>query len=117
MLTLLSGKRDYFGNDIFENNCNERYTFWPLHEKKLPLLYLCAVMLLGTTLTAMENERFHSAVSFIHSKLRSSLSVESVERLTLCKMYLADALKDQEISLANELAVIEAIDDGNDVTS
>jgi len=117
MFTLLAGKRDYFGNDIFENNCSERYTFWPLHEKKLPLLYLCAVMLLGTTLTAMENERFHSAVSFIHSKLRSSLSVESVERLTLCKMYLADALKDQEISLANELAVIEAIDDGNDVTS
>ena len=117
MSSLLAGKRDYFGNDIFENNCSERYTFWPLHEKKLPLLYLCAVMLLGTTLTAMENERFHSAVSFIHSKLRSSLSVQSVERLTLCKIYLADALKDQEISLANELAIIEAIDDGNDVTS
>jgi hypothetical protein len=114
MLTLLARKRDYFC--IFINNCSERYTFRPLHEKKLPLVYISSVILLGTTLTAMENERFHSAVSFIHSKLRSSLSVESVERLTLCKIYLADTLKDQEISLANESAVIEAIDDGNDFT-
>ena len=50
-------------------------------------------------------------------ELQNSLSVESVERLTLRKIYLVDALKDQEISLANELAVIEAIDDNNDVTS
>ena len=50
-------------------------------------------------------------------KLQNSLSVESVERLTLRTIYLVDALKDQEISLANELAVIEAIDDNNDVTS
>ena len=40
-----------------------------------------------------------------------------MKRLALCKIYLAEALKDQEISLANELAIIEAIDDGNDVTS
>ena len=80
------------------------------------MLYLCAVMLLGTTLTSMENERFHSAVSFIHNKLRNSLSVSSVERLALCKIYLADALKEQDINRANELAVIEAIDEGNDLT-
>ena len=92
---LLADKKDYFGDDVFENNCNEKYLFWPLHEKKLPMLYLCAVMLLGTTLTSMENERFHRAVSFIHNKLRNSLSVSSVERLALCKIYLADALRER----------------------
>jgi hypothetical protein len=87
--------------------------FWPTHEKKLPLLYLCAVMLLGTTLTAMENERFHSSVAFIHSKLRSSLSVASVERLTLCTVYLAEALQAQDFNLSNDVQVMEAMDDND----
>ena len=113
MHTLLDRNKDHFGKDVFENNCNERYTFWPTHEKKLPLLYLCAVMLLGTTLTAMENERFHSSVAFIHSKLRSSLSVASVERLTLCKVYLAEALQAQDFNLSNDVQVMEAMDDND----
>ena len=64
-----------------------------------------------TTLTAMENERFNSSVAFIHSKLRSSLSVASVERLTLCKVYLAEALQAQDINLSNDVQVMEAMDD------
>ena len=92
--TTLEKNKDHFGKDVFDNEfCLQRYKFWPSHAAQLPLLNLCAQMLLGTTLTAMENERFHSAASFIHSKLRSSLSVDSVERLTLCKMYLQAALK------------------------
>ena len=87
--------KDHFGKDVFDNEfCLQRYKFWSSHAAQLPLLNLCAQMLLGTTLTAMENERFHSAAAFIHSKLRSSLSVDSVERLTLCKMYLQAALNE-----------------------
>ena len=98
--------------DVFDNEfCLQRYKFWPSHAAQLLLLNLCAQMLLGTTLTAMENERVHSAAAFIHSKLRSSLSVDSVERLTLCKMYLQAALKEQNIKDTDVEAFLDYADD------
>jgi len=108
----LDKNKDHFGKDVFDNEfCFKRYNFWSAHADRLPLLNLCAQMLLGTTLTAMEKERFHSAAAFIHSKLRSSLSVDSVERLTLCKWYLQAALKEQNIKDTDLEAFLDYTDE------
>ena len=56
MRTNLEKNNDHFGKDVFDNEfCLQRYKFWPSHAAQLLLLNLCAQMLLGTTLTAMEN--------------------------------------------------------------
>ena len=110
--TLLAGR--LIGNDIFENTVANGTRFGLFMKRS----FHCCIFALSCSLgphLQLWKMRDSTAPSFIHSKLRNNLSVESVERLTLCKIYLADALKDQEISLANELAIIEAIDDGNDV--
>jgi len=74
MHTLLGRNKDHFGKDVFENNRNEWHTFWSTNEKKLSLLYLCIVLLLGTTLTVVENERFHRSVALIHTDEAASPS-------------------------------------------
>jgi len=114
MKKLFSKNPDYFGKDAFENDCLERYKFWPAHADQLPLLNLCAQMLLGTALTAMENERFHSAAAFIHTKLRSRLTAESLERLTLSKIYIQEALKEENIKDNDVEAFLEAFGDDFD---
>jgi hypothetical protein len=64
-------------------------------------------------LTAMENERFHSAASFVMNKLRSSLTVVSVNRLTLCKRYLTKALDEANKlrDARNALDLLDVVDE------
>ena len=71
-------------------------------------------MLLGAALTAMENERFHSVAAFIHTKLRSRLTAESLERLTLSKIYIQEALKEENIKDNDVEAFLEAFGDDFD---
>jgi hypothetical protein len=81
-----------FGDLLSKEDNKKRYQFWPESASDMPLLNFAAEILLGGMLTAMENRRFHSAASFVMNKLRSSLTVVSVNRLTLCKRYLTKAL-------------------------
>ena len=96
--------------DPFEEHKN-RYEFWPKHGPKFPALYFCARILLGTTLSAMENERFHSTAAYINNKLRSSLTAASISRLVLLKKFLSEALEAAKVKMGNDLDVIDAIDD------
>jgi hypothetical protein len=97
--------------DPFEDVCPERYSFWPSHAAEMPLLNMCAEMLLGGALSSMENERMHSVSGYINSKLRRSLTPESINRLTLCKIYLQKALEKQlEKQLGKKLRTLEPLE-------
>ena len=110
---LLAKEPKIFG-DPFEEK-KDRYEFWPKYGSRFPALYFCAKILLGTTLSAMENERFHSGAAYINNKLRSSLTAASISRLTLLKKFLSDSFKNANVNMNDDLAVIDAIDDFFDV--
>ena len=112
--SLVSKDSNIFG-DPFEEK-KERYEFWPKYGSRFPALYFCAKIVLGTTLSAMENERFHSAAAYINNKLRSSLTAASISRLSLLKKFLSDALKNANVKMDDDLAVIDAIDDFFDIS-
>ena len=101
-----------FGHPLAAGKDNKlRYSFWadPANLRDMPLLSLAAEILLGGMLAAMENERFHSAAAYIMNKLRRSLSVASLNRLTLCKIYLIKAL-DAENELRAARSTLDFID-------
>ena len=112
--SLVSKDSNIFG-DPFEEK-KERYEFWPKYGSRFPALYFCAKIVLGTTLSAMENERFHSAAAYINNKLRSNLTAASISRLSLLKKFLSDALKNANVKMDDDLAVIDAIDDFFDIS-
>jgi len=64
----------------------------------------------------MENECFHSAAAYINNKLRSSLTAASISRLSLPKKFLSDSLKNANVKMDDDLAVIDAIDDFFDIS-
>lgn len=102
-----------FGDPLEKKKDNKlRYQFWPLHASEMPVLNFAAEMLLGGMLTAMENERFHSAAAYVMNKLRRSLTVVSLNRLTLCKRYLTKALDaaNELRDARNALDIIDAVD-------
>jgi hypothetical protein len=83
--SLVSKDSKIFG-DPFEEK-KERTEFWSKYGSKFPALYFCAIIVLGKTLSAMENKRFHSAAACIKNKLRSSFTAASMSRLTLLKKF------------------------------
>ena len=102
-----------FGDPLEKKKENKlRYQFWPLHASEMPLLNFAAEMLLGGMLSAMENERFHSAAAYVMNKLRRSLTVVSLNRLTLCKRFLTKALDaaNELRDTRNALDIIDVID-------
>jgi hypothetical protein len=105
LVSLVSKDSNIFG-DAFEEK-KERYEFWPKYGSRFPALYFCAKIVLGTTLSAMENERFHSAAAYINNKVRSSLTAASISRLSLLKKFLSDALKNANVKMDDGLAVID----------
>jgi hypothetical protein len=102
-----------FGDPLSKEDNKKRYQFWPESASDMPLLNFAAEILLGGMLTAMENERFHSAASFVMNKLRSSLTVVSVNRLTLCKRYLTKALDEANKlrDARNALDLLDVVDE------
>jgi hypothetical protein len=102
-----------FGDPLENKKDNKlRYQFWPQHASEMPLLNFAAEMLLGGMLSAMENERFHSAAAYVMNKLRRSLTVVSLNRLTLCKRYLTKALDaaNELRDTRNALDIIDVVD-------
>lgn len=77
----LSKNPDVFGNPLdFEKPRNSaRHAWWPANADGLQLHFFCAKVLLGGQLTSTENERFHSVLGYICSKLRASISDANLE--------------------------------------
>ena len=82
-----------FGDPLSGEDNLKRHEWWPSIAHRLPLLNFCAEVLLGGAAAATENERFHSLVAYIMNKLRSRLTVETLERLALNKHFLVKRLK------------------------
>jgi len=78
---VLSKNPDVFGNPLdFEKPRNSaRHAWWPANADGLQLHFFCAKVLLGGQLTSTENERFHSVLGYICSKLRASISDANLE--------------------------------------
>jgi hypothetical protein len=85
--------KEQCGGPLDARKLEKRYCFWPDREDALPLLFLCAKMLLGMRLNAIPNEQLHSAAGLIYTKIRSRLHPEKAERLTLARQLLMGALK------------------------
>jgi len=71
----------------------ERYTFWPSKKKTWPALYYCALVVLSTPSTSTANESSHSIAAYIMSKLRTRLTDDNHELLTLAKINIERDLK------------------------
>jgi len=88
------------GDPLDAIKMEKRYCFWPDREDALPLLFLCAKMLLGTRLNAIPNEQLHSAAGLIFTLLRSRLHPAKAERLTLARQLLMGVLKEDKRLIA-----------------
>jgi len=86
-------KAGQFGNPLYGEDNVKRHEFWPAYSKRWPLHNFCAEVLLGGAAAATENERFHSLLGYIMSKLRARLTVETLERLALNKHFLMKRYK------------------------
>lgn len=61
----------------------EQYKIWPELERRLPLLFFCAATLLGLQPTSTANERFHSVVGYICTKVWACMAPDMLEYLSL----------------------------------
>ena len=75
-----------------EVSCPEsiaRYAFWPSYEDRLPLLNICAIILLCHSKAASTlNEGFHSVATYILKESRRSLTTQKAEALCLMRAIL-----------------------------
>jgi hypothetical protein len=70
-----------------------RYTFWPQNSTRLPLLYVCALMVFIAPATSNANESFHSVAGYILRKQRNMLTPENAAAYALARVLMADAVK------------------------
>ena len=102
------GAKSKYG-DPFDSDNKERYRMWPAHRDQMPLLFICSWCILASIPAAStENERIHSTAGRICTKLRSSLSAGSLERLTLGYYYMRDAAKRKATDYAAHLGIIDS---------
>jgi hypothetical protein len=85
-----------FGDPLdFEKPRNiARYAWWPANVDGLQLQFFCAKVLLGGQLTSTENERFHSVLGYICSKLRASISDANLEYYATAMIMLKRDIKE-----------------------
>ena len=82
-----------FGDPLAQRDTAARYEFWPAHAQQFPLLNFCAEVLLCGMESSTENERFHSLMSYIMTKLRSRMTAATLQTLALSKFMLMQSLK------------------------
>ena len=82
-----------FGDPLSAKGNSCRYSYWPSKRKEFPLLYLCALQLLGGRCATVTNERMHSPATRITQGLRGCLKPEKTERLTLSFFFLREEVK------------------------
>jgi hypothetical protein len=73
----------FFYGQPFDSSNAARYSKWVHLETSSPLHFMAAVMILCSLAHAMGNERTHSVAGRIMSRFRSSMTAETLERLTL----------------------------------
>ena len=84
-----------------------RYEFWPSMKAKMPLLYYCAARLLaGDGNATASNERTHSPATRITDRLRASMKPDTVEKLTLCHIFMRQHLE-AEMDTAAKIVALE----------
>ena len=98
-----------YGGPFDQGNTN-RLMYWYTKRKDMPLLYLVAQILLTAPAASTDNERAHSVAGRIMSKMRSSMSGDSLDRNLLGYYWLrkgaaakAEALKDFNLENLDEL--------------
>ena len=106
-----TGRAINFGNPLDKTENKNRYTFWQEFAELLPLHAFSAEMVLGGMLAAMENERFHSGAAYVMNKLRSSMTVETLYRLSLCKLYLTKAIDEKLRNARDALDIMDIADE------
>lgn len=96
-----------FGDPLAPVDNTARYEFWPAHAAQFPLLNFCAEVLLGGMESATENERFHSLMSYIMTKLRARMTAATLETLSLCKFTMMKTLKADFAKAKTALELVE----------
>jgi hypothetical protein len=64
----------------FDQDNQNRRMFWPSLQTEIPLFYICACILLVVAGASTSNERAHSTLGRILSKLRCSMTGSNLER-------------------------------------
>jgi hypothetical protein len=82
-----------YGDPLAAKGKSCRYFYWPSKRKVFPLLYFCALQLLGGRCATVTNERIHSPATRITKGLRGCLKPEKTERLTLSFFFLREEVK------------------------
>ena len=92
----LTKNPNVFGDPLdFEKPRNiARHAWWPANVDGLQLHFFCAKVLLGRQLTSTENERFHSVLGYICSKLRASISDANLEYYATAMIMLKRDIKE-----------------------
>jgi len=102
--------RELFGEDVFGDpfapftnikgtampEVRARYTWWPANATRFPAHYYCAVVGLGLPSVTIPNESSFSIAGFIMSKLRTRLTDDNHELLTLAKINIERMLRDKQ---------------------
>ena len=70
-----------------------RYSFWPANKERLPLLFICASIILSAPATSTSNEGFHSIVTLLLRPNRRSMSKKRVQGYSLMRASLRATLK------------------------
>jgi len=71
-----------FGGVEYKRN-SKRYSFWAENKERMPLLYICAHIILCSPATSMRNESFHSIATFILRANRRGLTPMKAEAYCL----------------------------------
>ena len=82
-----------YGDPLAAKGKSCRYSYWPSKRKVFPLLFFCALQLLGGRCATVTNERIHSPATRITKGLRGCLKPEKTERLTLSFFFLREEVK------------------------
>lgn len=76
-----------------KDNQTARYSFWPANKERLPLLFICASIILSAPATSTSNEGFHSIVTLLLRPNRRSMSKKRVQGYSLMRASLRATLK------------------------
>ena len=82
-----------YGDPLAAKGKSCRYSYWPSKRKVFPILYFCALQLLGGRCATVTNERIHSPATRITQGLRGCLKPKKTERLTLSFFFLREEVK------------------------
>ena len=90
--------------DPLEPSHPKRYEYWPSQRDNFPLLYEAARIILCVRYHSMGNERDHSVMGRIFSKVRGTLRGDSLEMLVLGHHFLHRELQSSKARIDAQLS-------------